>query len=62
MITLSRIVLVNWYTFFTQDIDVRGSIGLLGPNGAGKSSILDAIQVVLTGNNSNHLSLNASSN
>lgn len=62
MITLSRIVLVNWYTFSTQDIDVRGSIGLFGPNGAGKSSILDAIQVVLTGNNSNHLSLNASSN
>ncbi|AXK44030.1 SbcC/MukB-like Walker B domain-containing protein [Erythrobacter aureus] len=62
MISLSRIVFVNWYTFGMQDIDVRGSIGLVGPNGAGKSSILDAIQVIITGNNKNHLSLNASSN
>lgn len=62
MITLSRIVLVNWYTFGAQDIDIRGSVGIVGPNGAGKSSILDAIQVVITGNNNNHLALNASSN
>ncbi|TCM16078.1 uncharacterized protein YPO0396 [Novosphingobium sp. PhB165] len=62
MIKLSRINLINWYTFESLTIDVRGSTSLIGPNGAGKSSILDAIQVVLTGNNRNYFQLNASAN
>lgn len=62
MITLSRINLINWYTFERLSVDLRGSTSLIGPNGAGKSSILDAIQVVLTGNNRNYFQLNASAN
>ncbi|MFC0684185.1 SbcC/MukB-like Walker B domain-containing protein [Novosphingobium clariflavum] len=62
MIKLSRINLINWYTFERLSIDLRGSTSLIGPNGAGKSSILDAIQVVLTGNNRNYFQLNASAN
>ncbi|MBT0670519.1 AAA family ATPase [Novosphingobium profundi] len=62
MITLSRINLINWYTFERLSFDLRGSTSLIGPNGAGKSSILDAIQVVLTGNNKNYFQLNASAN
>jgi energy-coupling factor transporter ATP-binding protein EcfA2 len=61
MIKLSRIVMVNWYSFGAKDIDIRGSAAIIGPNGAGKSSLLDAMQTVLTGNNRNYLSLNSSS-
>ena len=44
MIKLARIVLVNWYAFGVQDVDLRGSTAIIGPNGAGKSSLLDAVQ------------------
>lgn len=62
MIKLVRINLVNWYTFSVKTIDLRGSVAIIGPNGAGKSALLDAIQVVITGNNHNYFHLNASSN
>ncbi|MGF7151129.1 energy-coupling factor transporter ATP-binding protein EcfA2 [Sphingomonas zeicaulis] len=62
MIKLARINLINWYTFQRLSIDLRDSTALIGPNGAGKSSILDAIQIVLTGNNRNYFQLNASAN
>lgn len=62
MIRLTRIVLVNWYAFTARDVDLRGSAAIIGPNGAGKSSLLDAVQVVLTGNNRNSFRLNSSSN
>ena len=59
MIQLTRIVLVNWYLFEDEDIEIRGTTALSGPNGAGKSTILDAVQVVMTGNHGVWCSLNA---
>jgi len=59
-VELSRIVLVNWYGFSKLDIEVRGNIALIGRNGAGKSSLIDAIQLVLSGGNRRYFSPNAS--
>jgi uncharacterized protein YPO0396 len=59
-VELSRIVLVNWYGFSRLDIEVRGNIALIGRNGAGKSSLIDAIQLVLSGGNRRYFSPNAS--
>ncbi len=49
MIELRRIILVDWYLFRAQQIDLRGMTAIIGPNGAGKSAIIDAVQTVLTG-------------
>lgn len=57
---LSRIILVNWYAFSKIDIEVRGNIALIGSNGVGKSSIIDAIQLILSGNNRRYFKTNAS--
>ncbi len=42
---LERIVLVQFYLFEAEEIDVRGNTAWLGPNGAGKTSTLDAVQI-----------------
>lgn len=57
---LLRIVLVNWYGFSRLDIEVRGNVALIGRNGAGKSSIIDAVQLVLSGGNKRYFAPNAS--
>ncbi|MCL2716724.1 MAG: AAA family ATPase [Alphaproteobacteria bacterium] len=49
MIELRRIILVDWYLFRLQQIDIRGMTAIIGPNGAGKSVIIDAVQTVLSG-------------
>lgn len=49
MIELRRIILIDWYLFRAQQVDMRGMTALIGPNGAGKSAIIDAVQTVLTG-------------
>lgn len=49
MIELRRIILVDWYLFRAQQVDMRGMTAIIGPNGAGKSAIIDAVQTVLTG-------------
>lgn len=59
MMELCRITLVNWHLFDAEDIDVRGNFGILGENRSGKSTILDMVQVVLTGANRHYLRLNA---
>src|SRR5207253_1601115 len=51
MIELRRILLVDWYLFRVEQIDLAGLVALIGPNGAGKSAIIDAVQTVLTGAN-----------
>lgn len=62
MTRIVRLSMVNWYLYAVQDIEIRGATAILGPNGVGKSSLLDAVQLVVTGNNRRYLKLNASSN
>ncbi len=59
MMELCRITLVNWHLFDAEDIDVKGNFGILGENRSGKSTVLDMVQVVLTGANRQYLRLNA---
>jgi uncharacterized protein YPO0396 len=49
VIELRRIILVDWYLFRVQQVDMRGMTAIIGPNGAGKSAIIDAVQTVLSG-------------
>jgi uncharacterized protein YPO0396 len=49
VIELRRIILVDWYLFRAQQVDIRGMTAIIGPNGAGKSAIIDAVQTVLSG-------------
>jgi uncharacterized protein YPO0396 len=60
MIELRRIVLVDWYLFRAEQIDLAGMTALIGPNGAGKSAIIDAVQTVLTGANMMSIRFNPS--
>jgi energy-coupling factor transporter ATP-binding protein EcfA2 len=55
---LSGIVLINWYLFQAEEVELEGTVGIIGATGAGKSSVLDAMQVVLFGNNSQWYRLN----
>lgn len=59
MIIGRRIVLIGWYAFDAEDIEIRGDAAFVGNNGAGKSSILDAVQLLLTGGNKNYFRPNA---
>ncbi|CDN50070.1 SbcC/MukB-like Walker B domain-containing protein [Neorhizobium galegae] len=59
MMELRRITLVNWHLFDVEDIEVQGNFGILGENRSGKSTILDMIQVVLSGASRSYLRLNA---
>jgi len=49
VIELRRIILVDWYLFRAQQVDMHGMTAIIGPNGAGKSAIIDAVQTVLSG-------------
>jgi len=60
MYQLERIVLHNWGRLATQDIEVRGVTAILGPTGTGKSTIIDALQVIVTGGNRRFYDLNKS--
>jgi len=51
MIVAKAIAMVRWYAFDAEDIELRGDTAFIGDNGVGKSSILDAVQLVLTGGN-----------
>lgn len=58
---LERIVLVQFYLFEAEEIDVRGNTAWLGPNGAGKTSTLDAVQIALLGAHQGYLKFNTQS-
>lgn len=60
MYLLERLVLCNWGRLAPQNIPIRGVTAILGPTGAGKSTIVDAIQLVVTGSNSRYYDLNKS--
>jgi uncharacterized protein YPO0396 len=60
MIELRRIVLIDWYLFRAEQIDMRGMTALIGPNGTGKSAVIDAVQTVLTGANMTSIRFNPS--
>lgn len=60
MYRLERIVLNNWGRLEPQDIVLRGASAILGPTGAGKSTLIDALQVIMTGANSRYYDLNKS--
>lgn len=59
MMELRQITLVNWHLFDSEDIEVTGNVGILGENRSGKSTILDMVQVVLSGASKSYLRLNA---
>lgn len=46
---LTKIKLINWYTFQNETIEIKGNSLVTGINGSGKSTLLDAIQYILTG-------------
>lgn len=52
MLLLSAIRLVRWYHFADQIIQLDGHTLLAGLNGSGKSTIQDAVQLVMTGDQS----------
>ena len=45
---LTKVRLINWYTFIDETIPFKGSTLISGENTQGKTTILDAIQMVLT--------------
>ncbi|MCK5517124.1 MAG: hypothetical protein KAI39_09645, partial [Desulfobulbaceae bacterium] len=59
---LSKIIFVQWYLFEGQEIPIVGNAAIIGENGAGKSSIIDGVQVVLSGGDKNKISLNKGGN
>ena len=59
---LVKIIFVQWYLFDKVEIPVFGHTAIIGGNGAGKSSIIDGVQVVLTGVDKSKISLNKGSN
>jgi uncharacterized protein YPO0396 len=56
---LAHIAMVGWHMFDIEDIAVEGDIGILGENRSGKSTILDLLQVILTGASSSFYRLNS---
>jgi len=59
MMEIRHLAMVKWHLFDTEDIEVGGHIGVLGENRSGKSTVLDMMQVVLTGANRKFQRLNA---
>jgi uncharacterized protein YPO0396 len=58
MYRLECVSLANWGRFGAEDIEIRGTVALLGPTGAGKSTVIDAIQIAMTGASSRFFQLN----
>lgn len=56
---LSKVSLVQFFLYDSQDISISGNTAFVGHNGSGKSTLLDAIQIVLMGVNQHYLSFNS---
>lgn len=50
---LTKIQLINWHLFTTQNIKIKENVLISGENGAGKSTLLDALQYILIGEKNN---------
>lgn len=59
MYELCRISLMHWNLLDIVDIPIRGMTALIGPVGVGKSTIVDAMQTIMTGNQSTKIRLNS---
>src|ERR1700739_2123010 len=60
MMQLRRIGLIHWHILPAMDIDIAGRVGVIGENRSGKTTLLDMIQVVMTGNAGRYRKVNAS--
>ncbi len=56
---LCHVAMVGWHMFDIEDIAVEGDIGILGENRSGKSTILDLLQIILTGASPAYYRLNS---
>lgn len=56
---LDRVVLVQFFLFDAETLEVGGHSAFLGPNGTGKTAIADAIQIAMLGAHGNYVKLNA---
>lgn len=56
---LDRVVLVQFFLFDGETLEVGGHSAFLGPNGTGKTAIADAIQIAMLGAHGNYVKLNA---
>jgi energy-coupling factor transporter ATP-binding protein EcfA2 len=56
---LERMVLVQFFVCDAEELSFSGHTALLGPNGTGKTALLDAIQIVMLGADSNRIKFNA---
>ncbi|MEI9978960.1 MAG: SbcC/MukB-like Walker B domain-containing protein [Edaphobacter sp.] len=58
---LQRLVLVQFFLYEAEELDINGHVAFLGSNGSGKTSLLDAIQIAMLGGHGNYLAFNTQS-
>src|SRR5581483_2027865 len=58
---IERLILLQFFTYEMESIELGGNIAFIGKNGSGKSALLDAIQIVVNGGHLNYLKLNSRS-
>lgn len=56
---LEKVILVEFFLYNAEEIEIKNSTAFLGPNGTGKSAILDAFQIVMLGADRRHLKFNS---
>lgn len=59
MIKLNKVVLINWMYFQKATLNINGNTALVGINGTGKSTVIDAIQMLLLGQQKSKFNANA---
>lgn len=56
---LHKVILVQFFLYERQVIEIEAVTGIFGANGAGKSAFLDAVQTAMFGGSSGYAALNA---